>query len=970
MDRDRIVLFGEIFSGRQDCYGEGEGNCVKELVTDEVICDHLHGIRRIGIYPIIDSNMTNWLVVDVDDNDIEKAKAIRDKLGEYGIQAQVEKSKSKGYHIWIWFSSSVEAKKARVLANYIVKELNCSKIEIFPKQDELSEDKPFGNYVNLPFFGKDMNEGKTVFLDPNSDYQPYADQWTLLGAIERVSPDKLEELIGSMQVSRDTSAGKRIHISQETDQIGLDMVLICPFIVHCKDNAAELPEPLWYAMISNLCRFDGGRDIIHEYSMPYPNYSQSETDKKIDHAIKDTGPHTCQWIRDNGFDCPWLGKCEVKSPAGLAYIMAESEPTRIDLHQIEDGAFEGKYVTTELMIAGTGATYGVPKDVIFYWQDQEDDKAIDKSKEFTIPMDSKLLLDCHKQGDSQLNALLSKALLKNKPGSARVRVESRYTLRELLAVPKIQRHTQAGNGKVNNQDYKNFMVYLINDGDVNNTMKENAYYQATGIALSEPKRQMKTMLITDLVQLDSPWHNFILTPGIEEQFRHFKPVDNTIESIRAKLEQIKSDVTRNITKRYGTHRERMLLINLLVMSSPISCCFDGETKPGWIEVMIIGDTAQAKTTLLLNIMNAINLGQFVCGTSTSRTGLIYSLDTKVDDKRIIVWGAFALNNGGFIAIDEAHKLALDEWSELTEVRSRGEIDVNRAVRGRHPAEVRQIYLANPPSDRPMAHFYHGIEAIKGMMRAEDIRRFDLVVIVAKGDDDGDDRVFLKLDNEWESVPQIFTPEILRNHVCWTWQLSGENVRWTPEAKLEVKGVSEYLYSKYGGSTDIPLVVTDIRDKVCKFAQAVAALLHSTTDNPNQLLILPQHVQIVRDEVFDAVYSHDNCRLDEYAKSARKETDLTNEDYQAILEDIQTIRKGELDSSNTDTLLEAFRNSNLLSLSDLIDILNLQKSSVTNRISILKKHGLVKSSKKEYYKTPKFIAFIRRLDSDIKTANSE
>jgi len=618
------------------------------------------------------------------------------------------------------------------------------------------------------------------------------------------------------------------------------------------------------------------------------------------------------------------------------------------------------------MIAGVGDTYGVPKDVTISWQERDDDKITDKSVEYRIQKDSRLLLDCFKQGDFQLNALLSKALIGYKE-SIKVEIKSRYTLRELLVVPKVQRHTEIGNDK-SYHEYKNFVVYFVDDGNVERSLKANVYYEAEGIALSEPKRQMKTILITDLQQLDQPWQSFVLTPEIEEQFENFRTENKSIGSIKAKLSQITSDITRNITRRFGSHREKMLLINLLTLSSPLSCCFDGEKKPGWLEVMIIGDTAQAKTTLLLNLINAVNLGQFVSGTSTSRTGLIYSLDTKVNDKRILVWGAFAHNDGGFIAIDEAHKLSPEEWPELTEVRSRGEIDVNRAVKGRHPAEVRQVYLANPPSDRPMSHFYCGIEAIKGMMRAEDIRRFDLVMIVAKGDDD--DGAFLKLDSEREAVPQILTPDILRNHLCWAWNLDGGKVQWTQEAKAEVKEVSEYLYSKYSGAVDIPLVVNDIRDKVCKFAQALAALLHSTTDDPNELLILPEHIQVVRDEIFDAIYGHNNCRLDEYSQNSRKETELMDDNYRAILEDIQTLKKSELESSNTDTLLETFRDSNLVSLSELIDILNLQKNAVIHRISIMKKHGLVKSTKKGYFKTPKFIAFIRRLDSDIRSIVSE
>jgi hypothetical protein len=100
---------------------------------------------------------------------------------------------------------------------------------------------------------------------------------------------------------------------------GADVILAnCAFCQHCRDNAETLSEPEWYAMISNLARADGGRELIHELSRPYPGYSPVETDKKIEHALRDGEPHTCAYIQDSlGFTgCPAAG-CGVKAPVGF-----------------------------------------------------------------------------------------------------------------------------------------------------------------------------------------------------------------------------------------------------------------------------------------------------------------------------------------------------------------------------------------------------------------------------------------------------------------------------------------------------------------------------------------------------------------------------------------------------------------------------------------------------------------------------
>ena len=38
--------------------------------------------------------------------------------------------------------------------------------EVFPKQDHLSEDTPWGNYLNLPYFGGGDSEGRRMVFDP------------------------------------------------------------------------------------------------------------------------------------------------------------------------------------------------------------------------------------------------------------------------------------------------------------------------------------------------------------------------------------------------------------------------------------------------------------------------------------------------------------------------------------------------------------------------------------------------------------------------------------------------------------------------------------------------------------------------------------------------------------------------------------------------------------------------------------
>ena len=97
----------------------------------------------------------------------------------------------------------------------------------------------------------------------------------------------------------------------------------CEFIKHCRDNAATLSEHDWYAMITELAVFEGGVELIHEYSKPYKDYDPAVTQKKINHFLESgTRPMTCATIGEKGFKCPKMvsGECTCKAPAAICYV--------------------------------------------------------------------------------------------------------------------------------------------------------------------------------------------------------------------------------------------------------------------------------------------------------------------------------------------------------------------------------------------------------------------------------------------------------------------------------------------------------------------------------------------------------------------------------------------------------------------------------------------------------------------------
>lgn len=330
----REQLFLEIFKGRKDCVGNVVGDKAKSVELsgsdDDLlrkIVQHLQGGQRLGFYNKLDDLTVNWAVVEFEDHGPGKvldpwgySLKLKNLLADVGITLYIELSKNEGgnsYHNWIFFEKLLEAGYVHDVLTALLKHIDPNvSPEVFPK----SGDDNLGNFVWLPLFGgKDtlglgVNEDRTVFVDDTGNL--IADQWQLLENIKSTSESvykKLESQYGIILPSDvDTE------VSLKTDQLGLDKVLEnCPFIKYCIDNAKDLGEPLWYAMVSNLCRLKGGKDKIHEYSEPYDGYSKAETDRKIEHALVASGPITYAKIKAEG----WPGEVPEwpQSPAGWGF---------------------------------------------------------------------------------------------------------------------------------------------------------------------------------------------------------------------------------------------------------------------------------------------------------------------------------------------------------------------------------------------------------------------------------------------------------------------------------------------------------------------------------------------------------------------------------------------------------------------------------------------------------------------------
>ncbi len=163
--------FSALFRGRADAWGALPPKCNHERVTLAHYERHLRGQMSLGIYPLLDDGTCSWIAADLDQpgaaswhhgpDDAVPALSFMESLGYYGVNQGVylEKTKSKGWRIWLFFSALVPAKHARRLFHSALAKSGLPlSIEVFPKQDFVgkpipSNPFPVGNYVHLPYFG-------------------------------------------------------------------------------------------------------------------------------------------------------------------------------------------------------------------------------------------------------------------------------------------------------------------------------------------------------------------------------------------------------------------------------------------------------------------------------------------------------------------------------------------------------------------------------------------------------------------------------------------------------------------------------------------------------------------------------------------------------------------------------------------------------------------------------------------------
>lgn len=625
----------------------------------------------------------------------------------------------------------------------------------------------------------------------------------------------------------------------------------------------------------------------------------------------------------------------------------ETEALEVSLAESSNADNFGKRIKTPVMVSGKGsAPYMCPKTVKATCDNVDpDDKkcwycALNKNAgnmEVEITSSTKDLLKLFRCSDSQqIGALKELMEINGKCPSPKVDVQSYMNIEELRLIPKADA----------NFGFQRMHEYVVRTGFyLGNGVTSNKRYTLSGYLTADPKTQLATVLFDNADHDKDVISSFSLTKEVYDQLKIFQPTG----SIQEKFDEINRDLERNIT--YIWERREVATAVDLVFHTVMHFNFQEQyVKKGWGELLIIGDSGQAKTTLVERIMTHYRLGELHSGESTKRTGLTYSLQQS-GSGWFLVWGALPLNDGGLVTIDELSGIDETTLSTMSDIRSSGIAKVTGVITSETTARTRLIFISNPKNGRQLNAETHGVNAILKLFgKAEDVRRLDLAVTVASGDVDVS--LVNKSISEMPEVEHRYTSDLCNLRVLWAWSRSTDDIVITKEASKLILEKAIEMGNRY--SSKIPLVeAADQRLKIARLSVSCAACMFSTS-NGNDLVVQPEHVEFVVN-FLNEVYSKKSMGYDLLSSIEKDTSDVSGNKMSDMRKEFLR-----LPSHNHKELAATLYSLPYFSRQTLEDYTGLNIEELKSLIKFLTTNHIVDKYKTDFRRQPLGTAFLQDL----------
>lgn len=511
-------------------------------------------------------------------------------------------------------------------------------------------------------------------------------------------------------------------------------------------------------------------------------------------------------------------------------------------------------------------------------------------------------------------------------------------LEAIHMIPK----ADVGFGFAKQQEYVQRTGYMIGDA-----LPTNRRYSIVGYMHPDPETQRATYVFDEAMPEKGLLDELEITPEVYEKLKIFQPSEN--QTVASKFKEIHADLERNIT--YIWERRKVAYATDLVYHSVISFYFQEQlVKRGWVECLVIGDSGQAKTTLIERLMVHYRAGELLSGESSKRTGLVYNLQQSGSRGNwSLMWGAMPINDGGLVTIDELSGMSEDDLAKMSDVRSSGIAKVSGVITAETTARTRMIFISNPRNGRQLKAENYGVSAVLKLWgKAEDVRRLDFAVGVASGEVDPD--IVNKSISDMPPIPHVYTSDLCNLRVMWAWSRRPENVSFDDDAAELILREASRMGKQY--TSRIPLVEpADQRLKIARLSISAAICMFSTEDGEN-VIVKKEHVQFVVD-FLNEQYNSKALGYDRFSMDDFENSDTTDASMTRLRKEFISIPFIEAEVSD---VVKALYQLVYFNRNTLEDYTGLDRDELRDLLKFLTANSIIEKAGPDYKRTPMGLAF--------------
>lgn len=369
-----IERYQELFVGREDTYAvevfmpDGRRTFENTLrpMTEKDITKHLKGDRTAATYIQRNNGTVKYIIFDVD-----ISKKVLLKLGsneplfqEYmkkagqvalqiqaiirkmGMEAYIENSGYRGYHVWLFLNGWIRTQYANMFQEAVARQLcleneNDINIECFPNRSKVKDGK-MGQLIKLPWGIHSRTGRRTQFLD--NQLCPYPAQNQLLEDICSFPPAKIKKaaaaFCGEETVEKVTEIPideKLLENCEESVRIVIENCGLIRYLCNKAKTTGYLShqERLTISYVFGHLG-DAGKEFVHKIMEYTINYQYSVTEKFIQKLP--AKPISCIKLREQykqltaeiGCNCRFK-KIKNCYPSPVLHALKESEQEQEDI---------------------------------------------------------------------------------------------------------------------------------------------------------------------------------------------------------------------------------------------------------------------------------------------------------------------------------------------------------------------------------------------------------------------------------------------------------------------------------------------------------------------------------------------------------------------------------------------------------------------------------------------------------------